>query len=125
MPPGPARAQIEFPYAIRCGSRIVKSFSRKHDSQLPEESIQHWAAVGQAGEFHTFSIDVLNNGTLAGHDQFSQSPQTVYFASKELNQLVCIINRAPIDDHDVDYIRESIPRCPLKVSERPIFCHHV
>jgi hypothetical protein len=112
VPPGPARAQIEFPDAIRRGSWIVKSFSRKHDPQLAEESIQHRTAVSQAGKFHTIPIDVLNNGTPWRHDQFSQSVQIVHFASKELNQLVRVINRARINDHSVDYIRENNPRRP-------------
>ena len=112
MSPGPARAQVELPDAIRCGSRVVKSFGREHDPQLAEEPIQHRTAVSQAGKLHTVTIDILNHGTLRGHDQFSQGPHIVHFTSKELNQPVRVINRALINDHTVDYIRENNPRRP-------------
>ena len=85
MPPGPAGAQVELPDAIGCGSRVVKSLGREHDPQLAEEPIQHRAAVGQAGKFHTVAIDVLNNRPFRGHNQLSQSPHIVHFTPKELN----------------------------------------
>jgi hypothetical protein len=59
MPPGPAGAENEFPYAIRRAVRIVKSFERKHDPQLSQELVQNCTAVGQPGEFDTIPIDVL------------------------------------------------------------------
>jgi hypothetical protein len=99
MPPGPARAQIEFSYAIGRGIRIVKSLSRKHDPQLSEESVKNRAAVGQPWKFHPVPIDVLNKRILTRHHQLSQSPQFVQFTSKELNQLVGVINWAGVNDH--------------------------
>ena len=63
------------------------------------QPVKNRVAVGEAGEFHPIAIDVLNKRTLTGHHQLSQNPKLVHFTSKELNQLVTVIDRAAVDKH--------------------------
>ena len=97
--PGPASTEIEFPDSIGRCIRIVKSLRGKYDSKLLKEPVQRCTAAGQPRKFDSVPVHILKNGAFARYDEFSQSLQIVHLATDKLDQFMCVIDRARVDDH--------------------------
>jgi hypothetical protein len=82
----------------------------KYDPKLLKEPPQSRTAIRQPREFDSVPIHILEDRAFAGYYEFPQSLQVVHLATDKLDQFMCVIDRARIDNH-----AEIIPgrRCSL------------
>ena len=52
-----------------------------------------------ARKFDSVPVHILKNRAFARYDEFSQSLQIVRLATDKLDQFMCVLDRARVDDH--------------------------